>query len=29
MERETEITYWNIPFPKALDDALEEAIKRD
>jgi len=26
---ENETTYWNIPVPRALDKALEEAIKRD
>jgi Arc/MetJ-type ribon-helix-helix transcriptional regulator len=23
------ITYWNVPVPKPLDEALEEAIKQD
>lgn len=26
---ENETTFWNVPVPKALDKALEEAIKRD
>lgn len=29
MENQKEITYWNIPVPKPLNDALEAAIKRD
>jgi len=26
---ENEVTYWNVPVPKALDKALEQAIKCD
>jgi metal-responsive CopG/Arc/MetJ family transcriptional regulator len=29
MEKEKDITYWNIPVPKLLDEALEAAIKRN
>jgi Arc/MetJ-type ribon-helix-helix transcriptional regulator len=29
MEKEKGITYWNVPVPKPLDEALEEAIKRN
>jgi len=29
MRNNEEITYWNIPVPKPLNDALEAAIKRD
>ena len=29
MGNEERITYWNIPVPKPLNDALEAAIKRD
>ena len=28
-KRNSQITYWNVPVPKALDKALEEAIQRD
>jgi len=24
-----DLTYWNIPVPRALDQAVEEAVKRD
>jgi len=29
MGNKEEITYWNIPVPKPLNEALEEAIKRN
>jgi len=29
MEKGKRITYWNVPVPKALDEALETAIAQD
>jgi Arc/MetJ-type ribon-helix-helix transcriptional regulator len=29
MEGKRRITYWNVPVPKPLDDALEAAVKKD
>jgi hypothetical protein len=28
-EKEQAITYWNIPVPRSLDEALQEAIRQD
>jgi Arc/MetJ-type ribon-helix-helix transcriptional regulator len=29
MEEKQETTYWNVPVPKALDEALEQAIRQN
>jgi len=29
VEEDRKVTYWNVPVPKPLDEALEEAIQRD
>jgi len=29
MGKRKDLAYWNIPVPKALDQAVEEAVKRD
>lgn len=29
MGKRKDVAYWNIPAPKVLDDALEEAVRRD
>jgi len=29
MGKRKDLTYWNIPVPRALDQAVEEAVKRD
>jgi len=29
MPKSKDLTYWNIPVSKALDDAVEEAVRRD
>lgn len=29
MDNKKRSTHWNIPVPKVLDDALEEAVRRD
>ncbi len=29
MGKRKDITYWNVPVPKALDDAVEEAVRQD
>ena len=29
MGKRKDLTYWNIPVPKALDEAVERAVKKD
>jgi Arc/MetJ-type ribon-helix-helix transcriptional regulator len=28
-KKNKDVTYWNIPVPKALDDEVEEAVQKD